>query len=110
MQRADRVQQFTAERNLVMATFLMLGKYTTESLKAASPGRTKKIIGMIEKSGGTVSSIYALLGGYDLAFVAEFPGVTEAMKASVTIGKATGIALITHPALPVEEFDKLLGG
>jgi uncharacterized protein with GYD domain len=93
-----------------MAMFLMLGKYSAEALKGASPSRTKKANAMIEKCGGKVASIYALLGGYDLALLVEFPGLAEAMKASLTISKATGVALATHPAMPVEEFDQLLAG
>ncbi len=93
-----------------MTTFLILGKYSKDGIQGASAGRTKKVIGMIEKCGGKVDAIYALLGRYDLAFIAEFPGVKEAMKASFTVGKATGISLTTQPAVAVEEFDKLIGG
>lgn len=93
-----------------MATFLMLGKYSNEGVKGATAARTKKIVSMIEKGGGKLTGIYALLGQFDLAFLAEFPGVPEAMQASFAISKATGIAFSTLPALPVEEFDKLISG
>jgi len=92
-----------------MAKFLMLGKYSAEAVKGIASERTKKVIEAIEKVGGKVNSMYALLGVYDLVFVVDLPGVNEAMKASVGITKLTGIAFTTAPAITVEEFDKILG-
>lgn len=92
-----------------MAKYLMLGKYSVEAIKGISADRTKRVVEVIEKSGGKVSSMYALLGNCDLAFVADFPGNSEAIKASVALTKLTGIAFTTSPAVTVEEFDKLVG-
>ena len=92
-----------------MAKFLMLGKYLGEAAKGITTERTKIGIEVIEKTGGKVSSILALLGGYDLAIVVDFPGIAEAMKASVGLTKLTGISFTTFPAIPVEEFDKIMG-
>jgi len=92
-----------------MAKFLMLGKYSAEATKGIAAERTKKGVEIIEKAGGKVNSIYALLGNYDLVIVADFPGVQEAMKASVALGKLTGIAFTTSPAISVEEFDRIIG-
>jgi uncharacterized protein with GYD domain len=89
-----------------MAKFLMLGKYSLEAVKGITSERTKKVTDVIEKSGGKVNSMYALLGTYDLAFVADFPGIQEAMKASVAITKLTNVSFTTLPALTVEEFDR----
>jgi uncharacterized protein with GYD domain len=91
-----------------MATYIMLGKYTAEGIKGAAPDRTKKIMDMVAKCGGKVETMFALLGEYDLGFRVQFPGTTEAMKASFTVSRATGISLTTLPAMPIEEFDKLL--
>jgi uncharacterized protein with GYD domain len=90
-----------------MAKFLMLGKYSSEAIKGIASERTKKVTEAIEKSGGKVNAMYALLGNYDLAFVVDFPGITEALKASVVITKLTGIGFTTYPAISVEEFDKI---
>lgn len=87
----------------------MLGKYSAEAVKGITAERTKRVRKAIEKAGGKVDSMYALLGGYDLAFVVDFPGVAEAMKASVDLTKLTGIGFITSPAVSVEEFDKIVG-
>lgn len=92
-----------------MAKFLMLGKYSQEAIKGITAERTKRVVDAIEKNGGKVSSMYALLGNYDLAFMVDFPGNSEAMKASVTLSKLTGIAFTTSPAVTVEEFDKMTG-
>lgn len=41
--------------------------------------------------------------------IVELPGVNEAIRASIALSKAFGIAFSTAPALPIEEFDKLVG-
>jgi uncharacterized protein with GYD domain len=92
-----------------MAKFLMLGKYSTGAIKGIAAERTKKVINAIEQSAGKVNSMYALLGTYDLVFVVDFPGNSEAMKASIALTKLTDIAFTTSPALSVEEFDKIMG-
>ena len=92
-----------------MAKFLMLGKYSVEAIKGITTERTKRVTETIEKAGGKVNAMYALLGNYDLAFVVDFPGMTEVMKASVALTKLTGIGFTTSPAISVEEFDKIAG-
>lgn len=92
-----------------MAKFLMLGKYSVDGVKGIAAERTKKVVEIIQKSGGKVKSIDVLLGGYDIAFVVEFPGNADVMKASIAITKLTGIGFTTCPALSVEEFDKIIG-
>jgi len=91
-----------------MATFLMFGKYSPQALEAMSAARTKSAVELIGKFGGQVESMYATLGPNDLVFVLSFPGTDEAMKASVALSKATGIAFSTAPAVTVAEFDKLM--
>lgn len=92
-----------------MAKFLMLGKYSVEAVKGITAERTKKVAAVIEKSGGKVASMHALLGSYDLAFMVELPGVKEALKSSVELTKLTDIAFTTLPAITVEEFDRTIG-
>lgn len=92
-----------------MAKFLMLGKYSSEAIKGISASRTEKVVDTIKKSGGKVEQMYALLGNYDLAFVVDFPGISQALQASVNLAKVTGIAFSSSPAMTVEEFDKLVG-
>jgi uncharacterized protein with GYD domain len=92
-----------------MAKYLMIGKYSLESVKGIKAARTKKVVEVIKKAGGRVSSMYALLGGNDLAFLADFPNNAAAIKASIGITKLTGIGFSTFPAITVEEFDKVVG-
>jgi uncharacterized protein with GYD domain len=87
----------------------MLGKYTVEAVKGIAKERTPKVKSTIEQAGGKVQSMYALLGGYDLAFIVDFAGTEAAMKASIALTKLTGIAFTTQPAVSVEEFDKVVG-
>jgi uncharacterized protein with GYD domain len=92
-----------------MAKFLMLGKYSVEAIKGIAAERTKRVTETIEKAGGKVNAMYALLGNYDLAFVVDFPGITDVLKASVAITRLTGIGFTTSPAISVDEFDKIVG-
>jgi uncharacterized protein with GYD domain len=86
----------------------MLGKYSSESLKGISSGRTDKALNLIKKFGGEVKSMYALLGEIDLVFILTFPDVEKAMQASIALNKLTGISFTTLPAISVEEFDKVM--
>ncbi len=92
-----------------MAKFMMLGKYSQEAIKGISAERTKKAVSIIEKSGGKVNSMYALLGNYDLALVVDLPGISEAMKASIALTDLTAISFTTSPTISVEDFDKITG-
>ena len=92
-----------------MAKFLMLGKYSVEAIKGLSKERTSKATEIIQKAGGKINSMYALLGNYDLAFIVEFAGIADAIKTSVSLTKLTGVGFTTLPALSVEEFDNITG-
>jgi uncharacterized protein with GYD domain len=106
--RAESLSLFFRKERAV-ATFFMFGKYTKEALEKVSGERTKQAHKLIEKYGGQVKAIYALLGEHDLAIIAELPCMTDAMRASIALKRATDISFFTTAALPVEEFDKLAG-
>ncbi|MBN1364019.1 MAG: GYD domain-containing protein [Syntrophaceae bacterium] len=93
-----------------MTTFIMKGNYSAESIKQISKGRTVKAVEIIKQNKGKLVSAYALMGENDLLLIVEFPGVAEAIKASVAMNKKFGISFATLPALKVAEFDKLIGG
>ena len=91
-----------------MSTFFMFGKYNSaESMKQISEKRTRTVIDIIKNFGGGAKAMYAMLGAYDLILIAEFININDALQASVSITKATGITFSTLPAVPVEEFDRL---
>jgi uncharacterized protein with GYD domain len=93
-----------------MATFVMIGKYTPQALADLSAKRTKEALTLVKQHKGEVQLMYATLGQNDLLLVLDFPGIKEAMKASVALTKLTGIGFTTSPAVPVDVFDKLMAG
>lgn len=92
-----------------MAIYIMFGKYSPNSVKEISLERFKKTTALVEKCGGQVKAVYALLGDPDLVAIADFPGTKEAMKASVELTRLSDISFRTAPAMTIEEFDKLVG-
>jgi len=93
-----------------MSTFIMFGKYSSGAVGEISAERTVKAAGLVGDLGGEIKAGYALLGETDLVLIADFPGVKEAMKASVELTKLLGISFTTAPAVTVEEFDELIAG
>lgn len=91
-----------------MPVFIMFGKYTKESLMNVSAQRTKKAIKLIEKNGGKVISMYAVMGEHDLVFTLDFPDAEAAMSASIGLNMLTGISFSTLPVVDVETFDRLV--
>jgi uncharacterized protein with GYD domain len=91
-----------------MSTFFMFGKYSSESLKGIGPKRTEKTLKLFKELGGEVKSIYALLGKKDLVLIVDMPSIEQVMKASVALGKLTGISFSTVPAVTVDEFDRMM--
>ncbi|MCU0581871.1 MAG: GYD domain-containing protein [Syntrophales bacterium] len=91
-----------------MPIFMMFGKYSQESLKGVSADRTKKAIKIIEKNGGKIISMYAVLGEHDLVFTLDFPDADKALSASVALNMLTGISFTTSPVVDVERFDRLM--
>ncbi len=91
-----------------MPIFMLFGKYNQESLQGVSEERTKKAVKVIEKNGGKVVSMYAVLGEHDLVFTLDFPDADKALSASVALNMLTGISFSTSPVVDVEQFDRLM--
>ncbi len=92
-----------------MPTFIMFGKYSDQARKEISPDRTVWAFNLVREMGGRIKEMYALLGDTDLLMICDLPGIDEAMRVSAALGRHTGIAFSTSPAVTVDEFDKLLG-
>jgi uncharacterized protein with GYD domain len=90
-----------------MATFLMFGNYSHDSVKKISAKRTEEATELIEKNGGKVTAGYALLGDKDLVLVVDLPNIEQAMKTSVALTKMLGISFSTYPAVDVKAFDQI---
>ena len=93
-----------------MATYLMFGKYSIDTLSRISATRTKDANVIIGDCGGVLKATYVLFGETDLVLIVEFPSIEKAMKASVSLAKRLGIAFKTVPGFSAEEFDKLIAG
>ena len=90
---------------IVNGTEASPGEYpSTGYLSVDKPGP------FVDQCGGTIHAVYATMGDTDLLVIVDFPGVAEAVKASITLTKALGITFSSVPALGVEEFDKLTAG
>jgi uncharacterized protein with GYD domain len=92
-----------------MPIFLMFGKYTSEAVKDISSGRTDEARELIQKNGGKIISMFAVMGEHDLVFTIDFPDADAAIAASVALYRLTGIHFNTSPVVDVEQFDKLVG-
>ncbi len=88
----------------------MFGAYSSDALGEMNAQRTNKAADLIKKFEGEVKDIYALLGEIDVMLIVDFPGIEQAMKASVALSKMTGIAFTTSPAVTVEKFDEMMRG
>ena len=75
-----------------MQTFFMFGKYSSDALEGITPQRTQQATQAIERTGGKVKAIYALLGEHDLVVIAELPNTRDAMKTSIALTVLTGIS------------------
>ena len=80
-----------------MSLYFMFGKYTSEAVEKISTERTKKVSVIMNKFGGDIKSMYILMGAYDLVMITTFPNMKEALQASITITKATGISFLSRP-------------
>jgi uncharacterized protein with GYD domain len=91
-----------------MPIFMMFGTYTRDSLKDASEGRTKKAVKIIEKNGGKVISMYAVMGEHDLVFTLDFPDMDKMISTCMALTLLTGIPFSTSPVVDVEKVDRLM--
>jgi uncharacterized protein with GYD domain len=91
-----------------MSTFFMFGRYSQDSASKISSKRTSDAMALINNNGGKFKSGYALLGKYDLCLLVDFPSLEVALKTSVALSKLLGISFSTSPAVPIEDFDKLV--
>jgi uncharacterized protein with GYD domain len=93
-----------------MATYLLFGSYTPESMKAVTASRTDEAIALIKRYGGEFKAGYALLGAVDLVVVLDLPDTEHAMQTSAALTRLLGVSFRTAPAVSIEAFDKLMAG
>ena len=91
-----------------MATYLLFGKYSQDSLGKISSKRTSGAAALIKKAGGELKAGYALLGDVDLVLVVDLPDTPTAMKVSIALSRQLGIGFRSAPAVSVDLFDKMM--
>lgn len=91
-----------------MATYIMFGQYSGESVAKISAKRTKDALALVKQYGGKVKDGYAMLGDQDLLIILEAKDNSTAMKISVALSNLLDIAFTTAPAVSMDEFDKLM--
>ena len=91
-----------------MATFVMLGKMSGESVKQISAQRSVDAQALIKKHGGELKSGFILLGQYDLILTVEVPSVEHIVKISIGLSRLLGFTFITAQAIEVDTLDKLV--
>ena len=91
-----------------MNTYVVLGNYSTDALDYISAERKAKADQIIEECGGSVESLYALLGNIDLGGVVQFPDNESALQASVELARMSGVSFTTYPAVDADRFDELV--
>jgi len=91
-----------------MSTYVLFGRYSSDSIKGVSAKRTEEASALIRNLGGEVVGGYALLGDTDLLLIVDLPDNERAMRASAGLSKLTGIAFRTSPAVSVKDFDRLM--
>ncbi len=93
-----------------MPYYIVLSNLTDEGRKSVKkkPGRILEVNKEIERMGVKIHKQYALLGPYDFANIVEAPDNETVMKMSVEIGSRGSVQLLTLPAMPVEEFVKMV--
>ncbi|MDP2056524.1 MAG: GYD domain-containing protein [Thiobacillus sp.] len=62
-----------------MATYLMIGKYSLEALKAISADRTDQAVALIKQNEREIKAAYALLGDTDVVVILDLPDTEHAM-------------------------------
>jgi len=93
-----------------MPSYLCLGKYSVEGVKAVSRARRDEVERMVQAAGGKILQTCALLGPYDLAVIIECADAAAMANISVGISKLTGMGLLSMEMIDFEEFLKSAEG
>jgi uncharacterized protein with GYD domain len=94
-----------------MAYYVVLSNLTDEGRETIkkNPERILEVNREIEeKLGVKVLHQFAVLGPYDFVNIVEAPDNTAIAKMSVELGSRGTVQLMTMPAIPVEDFVKML--
>ncbi|MBI4336624.1 MAG: GYD domain-containing protein [Chloroflexi bacterium] len=95
-----------------MPIFAALGNSTDEGIRHLEnlSARHRSAVKRVEQAGGKLLGSYALLGHYDYLVLLEFPDERSALRFMAQEGSRGHIRYVTMPAVPTEEFAKLVEG
>ncbi|UCG38578.1 MAG: GYD domain-containing protein [bacterium] len=93
-----------------MALYIMLSNLTCDGLETIKkkPERILEVDKELRAMGLEVKGQWAVLGEYDFVNLVEAPDNATIAKASVEIGSRGSVSMVTMPAIPVEEFIRIL--
>ena len=93
-----------------MPYYVALGKTTPEGAKnlAGTIAAMNDVASALERMGGRLIDDFALLGEYDYLFIAEAPSEDVMYRAAIRAAAHGIITLQTMPAIPFEEFGRLV--
>ena len=93
-----------------MSYYVALGKTTAEGAKDLSTAITAMadVAKALEEMGGRLVDDFALLGQYDYLFIAEAPNEEVMYRAFVRAAAHGVVTLQTMPAIPFEDFGRIV--
>ncbi len=88
----------------------MMSALTDEGRKTIKkhPERIEEVNREIENMGAKVLAQYAVLGQYDFISILDAPNNEAVAKISIELGSRGTVQIITFPAIPVDEFIKIM--
>ncbi len=93
-----------------MPVYIMMSTLTDEGRKTIKkhPERIEEVNREIENMGAKVLAQYAVLGQYDFISILDAPNNEAVAKISIELGSRGTVQIITFPAIPVDEFIKIM--
>ena len=93
-----------------MPVYIMMSSLTDEGRKTIKkhPERIEEVNREIENMGAKVLAQYAVLGQYDFISILDAPNNEAVAKISIELGSRGTVQIITFPAIPVDEFIKIM--
>ncbi len=94
-----------------MPKYLLRASYTASGaaglLKDGGSGRVKAITALIESGGGTVESIYWVLGADDIIIIADAPDTASIAAVSLNVGASGAASCTTAELLTAGQVDDI---
>jgi len=93
-----------------MPTYILLSTISPKGKKTlgSNPERILEVNREIEAHGAKVIAQYAVLGPYDFVNIVEAPDNESIARVSVELGARGTIQIMTLPAVPIDDFIKVL--